>query len=91
MMPGLHGLDLAKQLAVQCPETRILVLSMHSAESSVAKAFKAGATGYVLKDAGADKLMAGIRRVASGRSFISTGPPKRAASEFPELDPGGCR
>jgi DNA-binding NarL/FixJ family response regulator len=71
MMPGLDGLEVARQVAQKSPRTRIIILSMHSNEAYVLEALRAGATGYVLKESGADELIRAIHAVAEGRRYLS--------------------
>jgi two-component system, NarL family, response regulator NreC len=71
MMPGLGGLETAKQAAKASPGTRTVVLSMHSNEAYVVEALRAGAAAYVLKESGADELIRAIREAAAGRRFLS--------------------
>ena len=71
MMPGLNGLEVARQVAKRSPRTRVVILSMYSNEAYVVEALRAGATGYVLKESGADELMQAIREVGQGRRFFS--------------------
>jgi two-component system, NarL family, response regulator NreC len=84
-MPGLHGIDVARRVAMQCPATRILILSMHSSQTDVTRALKAGAAGYVLKDAGAEELIEGIREIDAGRTYLSSGLSRGVIGEV--LDP----
>jgi DNA-binding NarL/FixJ family response regulator len=90
-LPGLHGLDVIEQLGAGGARTRVLVLSMHSSEIHVARALQAGAAGYLPKDAGADELIAGIRQVAAGATFLSRALGDRPVTEYLELDPGTDR
>jgi DNA-binding NarL/FixJ family response regulator len=71
LMPGLSGLEVARQVRQRCPATRVLILSMHANLVYVAEAFRNGATGYVVKDAGAASLLAAVRAVAAGRRYLS--------------------
>ncbi len=70
-MPGLSGLDLIKRLRLEKPKLRILVLSMHGESQYAARALKAGASGYLTKDAAAAQLLGAIRKVAAGGVHIS--------------------
>jgi len=70
-MPNLNGIEAARQIKAKRPETSIVVLSMHSDESFVLRALKAGARGYVLKDAREAELVSAIRLVQEGKSFFS--------------------
>jgi DNA-binding NarL/FixJ family response regulator len=70
-MPGLSGLDLVKRLRLEKPKLRILVLSMHGESQYAARALKAGASGYLTKDAAAAQLLGAIRKIAGGGVHIS--------------------
>jgi two-component system, NarL family, invasion response regulator UvrY len=69
-MPGLSGIDLIKQLKVEKPKLRILVLSMHGERQYAARALKAGASGYLNKDSAAELLVGAIRKIAAGGVHI---------------------
>jgi DNA-binding NarL/FixJ family response regulator len=71
MMPNLGGLEVTRRVARQLPQTRVVVLSMHSHEAYVAEALAAGATAYVVKDAGAQELLTAIRSAAEGNRYLS--------------------
>ncbi len=70
-MPLLNGIDATQQIAKKVPETRVLVLSMHSDEAYVTRALQAGATGYMLKDSAGKDLLKGIASVAAGQAYFS--------------------
>jgi len=70
-MPGLSGLDLVKRLRLERQKLRILVLSMHGESQYAARALKAGASGYLTKDAAAAQLLGAIRKIAGGGVHIS--------------------
>lgn len=71
MIPKLNGLEVAKRVGKRSPRTKIVILSMHSDEAYVVEAFKSGASAYVLKNASADDLMIGLRRVNMGIRYLS--------------------
>jgi DNA-binding NarL/FixJ family response regulator len=71
MMPGLSGLDVARQVAKRWPRTRVIILSMHADEAYVVEALRAGAGGYVLKGSSAEELVRAIRAVAAGERYLS--------------------
>lgn len=71
MMPGLNGIDAARQISRISPKTRIIMLSMHPDEAYVVEALKSGAYGYVLKGSDANELMSAIREGAAGRRYLS--------------------
>jgi len=70
-MPGLNGLEAARSITKEHPAARVVVLSMHSDETHVLQALRAGAAGYVLKESAPAELEAAIRAVARGESFLS--------------------
>jgi len=70
-MPLLNGIDATRQIVRRVPETRVLMLSMHSDEAYVTRALQAGVTGYMLKDSASSDLLKGIEAVAAGRAFFS--------------------
>jgi DNA-binding NarL/FixJ family response regulator len=70
-MPLLNGIEVTRQLVRRLPQTRILILSMHTEEAYVVQALQAGAHGYLLKDSAAKELIRAIDVVAGGKSFFS--------------------
>jgi two-component system response regulator NreC len=70
-MPGGSGIDVIPQLLHEAPETKILMLSMQDDPSYVRQAFEAGASGYVLKEAADAEVVAAVRDVAEGRSYVN--------------------
>lgn len=71
MMPGLTGLEVARQISQQFPASRVLLFSIHSNEAYVIAALKNGAAGYVLKDSSADELITAVQDVAKGKRYLS--------------------
>jgi DNA-binding NarL/FixJ family response regulator len=70
-MPGLNGLDTARQVAVVSPRTRCILLTMHTEEHQVLMALRAKVRGYVVKTQAASELVQAIRDVADGRLYLS--------------------
>jgi DNA-binding NarL/FixJ family response regulator len=70
-MPHLNGIEATRQIHDSVPDVSLVILSMHSDESYVLRAFKAGAQGYVLKDSAEADLRHAIRAVVEGKSFFS--------------------
>jgi len=70
-MPSLNGIEAALQISATLPDTRIVMLSMHSDEGYVLRALKAGAKAYLLKDSAEADLARAIRAAAAGKSFFS--------------------
>jgi DNA-binding NarL/FixJ family response regulator len=71
MMPGLNGLEVARQITQRFPRTHIVVLSMHANEAYVLEALKNGACAYVLKDASAAELRSSRARGKCRRRYLS--------------------
>jgi DNA-binding NarL/FixJ family response regulator len=70
-MPRLSGIDATREIAKSGSDTKVLILSMHANQSYVEEVLRAGASGYVLKDAAAADLMQAIEAVRNGDSFLS--------------------
>jgi two-component system invasion response regulator UvrY len=70
-MPGRSGLDALHQIHEARPRVPVLILSMHPEEQYAIRALKAGASGYCSKDLAHDELVNAIRRVLSGRKYIT--------------------
>jgi len=69
-MPGENGVTLIRSLVCDCPGIDIVVVSMHDEGQIVARALRAGAHGYVTKDADPELLIDAVRRVGAGGRFI---------------------
>jgi len=70
-MPGLNGVEAAARLTREGPRPRVIILSMHTGEEYVLRAIRAGAAGYLLKDAKPAELEAAVRAVARGEIYLS--------------------
>ncbi len=70
-MPDLNGIEATRQIQRESPQTKVIGLSMHSAKRFVREMFRAGASGYLLKDCEMDELIKAIRLVAGGQSYVS--------------------
>ncbi len=71
-MSGMNGLDAAERIIRKHPESRVLILSMHSTREYVAEALRIGVMGYLIKDAAASELEVAIRAVARGERYLSS-------------------
>jgi DNA-binding NarL/FixJ family response regulator len=76
-MKGMNGIDLAALLIERHPELRVLMLSMYDNPEYVQRAMRAGASGYVLKDAPAEEIVTAIEVVQAGGTFLSPAVSKR--------------
>ena len=81
-MPGRSGLEFIKDLIAERPDRLILVVSMHDEVIYAERALRAGARGYVMKEAGGDNLLLAIRQVLAGRVYLS---PQMSAKILEEL------
>lgn len=66
------GIETTRLVKEQYPEIKVLVLSMHSESSYIVKMLEAGASGYLLKDAGSSELINAIKAVAEGHTYFSS-------------------
>jgi two-component system invasion response regulator UvrY len=69
-LPGLGGLELLRRVLTEHPEARVVVLSMHAEALYVTRALRAGAAGYLSKNASPEELLEAVRRVAGGGRYI---------------------
>jgi DNA-binding NarL/FixJ family response regulator len=98
-MPGLGGLEATRQISANNPGTSVVVLTMNDDDDSLFAALRAGARGYVLKEAGRDEVYRAVVAVAQGdavfagpaadrlRQFFSTAPALGTPAAFPGLTP----
>jgi DNA-binding NarL/FixJ family response regulator len=70
-MRNLNGIEAARQIQDEFPQTKVIMLSMHSDRQYVLESLRAGALGYVLKDAAPNELLTAIQNVAEGRRYLS--------------------
>ena len=69
-LPRMNGLEATRQIIEECPETAVLMLSMHSENTWVRQAIDAGAKGYILKNAMDLELGSAIRKIAAGETVF---------------------
>lgn len=72
-MPKMNGLEAISEIKQRSPRTKVLVLTVHKAEEYVFESLKAGADGYVLKDATSAELKLAIEHVLGGKPYLSPG------------------
>lgn len=70
-MPLLNGLDAARRLKQLMPEVEVIFLTMNEDSDVAAEAFRAGASGYLLKNSAAAELLQAIQEVSQGRSYVT--------------------
>ena len=72
-MPRMTGMDAIREIKKRCPETKIMVLTVHKTEEYLRTTLQAGANAYVLKDATRDELLMAIENVLKGKTYLSPG------------------
>ncbi len=80
MPPVLSGLEATRWICSTWPQVKVIALSMHSHRQYVEQMLRAGAKGYMLKDADFDELLTAVRTVAAGGAYISPGVDDAAAN-----------
>jgi two-component system response regulator NreC len=70
-MPNVNGVEATRRILENCPESQILILSMHKDSVYVRESLRVGARGYLLKDAIDEDLLRAVRAVAIGEAFLS--------------------
>ncbi|HCI82767.1 MAG TPA: DNA-binding response regulator [Ktedonobacter sp.] len=70
-MPDMNGIDATRQIKRMLPETKVLVLTMHENDEYVFQALRAGAAGYMLKEAADTDLISALRIIQSGQFYLS--------------------
>jgi two-component system, NarL family, response regulator NreC len=70
-MPDLNGIEATRQITKENPKVKVVALSMHSSKNFIIEMFKAGASGYLLKDCEFDELLNAIRLVMDNKKYIS--------------------
>jgi two-component system response regulator NreC len=81
-MPSLNGIEAARQITAKPSAPAVVILSMHSDESYVLRALKAGARGYLLKDSPESDLISAIRAVDEGKAFFSPAISKMLVEDY---------
>lgn len=81
-MPGLNGLELTRRIVREYPQVRVVVLSMYNTEPYVLQALRAGAAGYLLKEAATVELELAIQAVARGETYLSPSVSQRVVEDF---------
>lgn len=87
-MPRMNGVDATRAILAAWPEAKVIVLTTFNFDDYVFQSMRAGAVGYLLKDAPAETLIHTIRRVHAGEVFIQ---PELASRALRELAAGGAR
>ena len=86
-MPVLDGIEATRRLRASCPEARVVILTMHGEEETVARALRAGALAYLLKDCSTDQVAETLHAVASGGTDLSADLARSMLAELPGPEP----
>jgi DNA-binding NarL/FixJ family response regulator len=89
-MPEVNGIEATRRILQQSPNIRILMVTLFEDEDSVFMALRAGARGYVLKDADEEEMVHAIRAVGKGEAIFSPNVATRMLSYFAASPPGGA-
>ncbi len=81
-MSGLNGLEATERMAREFPQVRVIILSMHANEEYVLQTLRAGAAGYLLKDAATAELELAIQAVTRGDTYLSPAISRRVIEEY---------
>jgi DNA-binding NarL/FixJ family response regulator len=82
-MPLMDGIEATRLILVDCPLTRILMLTTYDSSSFIRRALEAGAKGYLLKDTMGDELLDAIRALSKGKTYFSQKIAKMAEKYLP--------
>lgn len=81
-MAGLNGLEATGRIVKEFPQVRVIILSMHANEEYVLQALRAGAVGYLLKDAGTAELELAVRAAARGEVYLSPAVSRHVVADY---------
>lgn len=85
-MPKLNGIDAIREIKSQHPEIKIIVLTVHKSDEYIIAALRAGANGYMLKDASQNELLLAIDYVINGKTFLSPSISDKVVDAFLNTD-----
>jgi DNA-binding NarL/FixJ family response regulator len=89
-MPGLDGIEATRRIVAAGGRTRVLILTTFDLDEYAYAGLRAGASGFLIKDASPEELLAGIRAVASGDAVVAPTLTRRLLDRYaPHLPPGG--
>jgi DNA-binding NarL/FixJ family response regulator len=89
-MPELGGIEATRRITDERPEIRVLVLTTFDLDEYVYEALRAGASGFLLKDAGRERLVDAVRTVAAGESLFAPSVLQRLVEHFVHRPPPGA-
>jgi DNA-binding NarL/FixJ family response regulator len=87
-MPGLNGIEVARQARERCPGCAVVILSMHASSEYVFQAMEAGVRGYLKKESAAKDIVEAVRAVHAGRRYLGQGIAEVVAEHLGSRKPG---
>ena len=81
-MPGLTGIEVAMRVAAEAPSVRVIILSMHTSEDYIARAVRAGVSGYLLKNADPVELELALRAAMNREMYLSPSVSKQLVQDY---------
>lgn len=81
-MPGMSAFEAARMIVRECPRTRVVFLTMHEDEEYLLKCLEVGASGYILKDSPASRVIGALREVHAGGKYLSPRVMRRLVANF---------
>ena len=85
-MPELGGIEATRRITAESPQIKVLVLTTFDLDEYVYEALRAGASGFILKDASVDELAEAVRVLTAGDALLAPGITRRLIAEFSRLD-----
>ncbi len=70
-MPNLNGIEAAREIVACCPDTKVIILSMHGTKEHVYQSLKAGASGYLIKESSGLEVVDAVRAIYRGERYLS--------------------
>src|SRR5512135_410128 len=89
-MPGISGLDATREIRSRQPDVQVLILTIHDREDYLYQALRAGASGYVLKGADVQDLLAAVRSAQRGEVYLYPSVTKTLVADFLRRGAGGA-
>ena len=86
-MPVMDGIEATRRLRLSAPEARVVILTMHGEEETIAQALRAGAVAYLLKDCSTDQVAETLHAVAAGDTDLSADLARSLLAELPGPEP----
>jgi DNA-binding NarL/FixJ family response regulator len=84
-MPRLNGIEATQRIRQSCPETEIVILSVHSTSEHIFRALRSGAKGYLLKESAGEEVVKAVRAVRSGLHYFSPSITETMIQEYVQL------